>query len=542
MNFGNTSSIGSTLKGTISLCLLIAILVNQALPCNAMYLPGDELETDQPRPLSRPLVSRNSSLPDWSPIAGIRFMGLSQTIYINWALSHLSPTDLAVAELKGPSQDFFYTIGVGGVYAMEDLVAEEQGLLSIAKERRDESAVLLHQSITGDIFRTANTIELLSSIPVIILLKGLAPSMIRFGYNADLYNSVGVFNQFYALCTPLFHLSFVAENFTIAEGKPSNALIMSGLTLLLCTVDYGFIGGPFRTDNVFYGLGISETVKAIVYTTGFYTLFKASSRYQHYRMFEFGFDMEIAKRLLTRSVPIFFQKLLMGLSPVVLVQLILPDKEEFLAANALFSQYFLIGQIFERAIGKWLNLALKTPSAAGDVDEVKRLAVKGYIHSQAFISVLALSVFLWPGYLASFFIDVEASANSEMMQVYISISKYKALDYMFSTLANITSWALRGVGQMKKAATIDIATSYLVTIPLSHYLVNSCGYGLWGLAIGSLSGNIANCILMQHAWWASVEPETSNQGIVYMIWGSAQEPSLLRRACSSCVNFLTGFW
>lgn len=68
--------------------------------------------------------------------------------------------------------------------------------------------------------------------------------MIRLGYSDELYEQVGAFNNFYSMCVPLLHFSFVSENFMIAEGKQRNALLMAGLTLLLSSVDYAFISCP----------------------------------------------------------------------------------------------------------------------------------------------------------------------------------------------------------------------------------------------------------------------------------------------------------
>ena len=338
----------------------------------------------------------------------------------------------------------------------------------------------------GKIFQSAALMSLLSSVPVIIGMRSVKPIMTSWGSNKDLYTSVDDYYRIFSCCVPLRNLYTLSENFSIAEGHVGNTTWISSISLLSCGLISLFVRGPdaFKFSNVFEGLAVASFIEAVASICGYLAIFRSQKDFEKYDIFDSSIDWDVSLKILKKSSPIFLKKIASAITPLVYTYFIIPDKPDSLAALSLISQILLPLDIITNSIGKSLNISIRRSMDQEINVRALECGKIGMIQNQAIAAAFIFCTYWYSELIASYIVDIESIKNRNMMENYRDILILQLLNQLIYALENTSSWSLRGIGQLNKAAYSEIFTSCIIALPLSYYLVKSCDYGVQGAVMG----------------------------------------------------------
>lgn len=440
---------------------------------------------------------------NWALVAATKVIETSEFIYARWALSQISPREMAVSELIIPSQKVLTLAGIGLLESAEDFVAEERRKYEVALSGNAIAEAEMHAHAIGMIFRSANIIGIIACVPVMTGMRLIRPIMISYGYNPDLYDPVDEYYRIFSLCVPLRHLYFLSENFSIAEGHVKNALLISSISFLTSGLNYLFIRGPLKFDNVFEGMAVASIIEAALSVGGYLAIYRLHNDFKKYEIFNTSINSDILVKILKKGTPLLIKRVLGAITPLIFTQFIVPDKPEILSALALTTQIFLPSNIILYSVGKTLNIAIKRSMDKTITAKAFKYGTAGITQSQIIAATLVLGAYLYPELVASLFVDINKIENQEMIKNYKYIINLQLLNHFVYALGNSTAWALRGIGQLTQSTYSEIITSFGIGLPVSYVLIKHCAYGIEGAVIGPLVGNIFNTLYLQYKWQKS---------------------------------------
>ena len=293
---------------------------------------------------------------NWIPLSAKTFIGEIENIYSKWLLSHISTKEMAVTELIAPTQKFLSLLGTGILESFSDVIVEEKRRYQAALSDNKLNETEKHAQNIGKIFQNANLFGLLTSGPAIVGIRAIKPIMITCGYNQELYTSLDDYYRMLCRGAPLKHLCFLSDEFSIAEGHVRNALLISGISFFTCGLNYLFIKGPLKFDNIFEGIAVASTIETAFSLGGYLFIYYFQEDFKKYKIFNANFDISVLIKIFERGIPLFFKRLADIVFPFVYTQLIIPDNSNSLAALSLSSQLLLPSTILVHSIGRSTNL------------------------------------------------------------------------------------------------------------------------------------------------------------------------------------------
>lgn len=444
---------------------------------------------------------------NWIPIATTKFIPMSAFIYSRWTLSQISSREMAIGALIVPFENILMAAPMGLLGAVEDLVSEERRKHETALTSQDRITAQVHAQNMGTILRNAHLIGLLTSVPVIIGTRLIKPIMLSCGYNPDLYGAIDDYFRIFVLGVPFQQFCSASEHFFLAGGHLKNAIAMSCMSLLSCGLNYLFVAGPLKLENVFEGIALASVVGTGINFGGYLAVYGFHKAFKNYHIFRPSVDPAFLMTIFKRGAPLALKRFLEPIAPLIYTQLILPDKPEMLAAAALMSQIFLPSVIITSSIGEAANISIKRSMDKMVTVSAFKYGIAAMVQSQIIEGLFVGSVYFFPEFFASLFVDKDNPQNQHMLENYRTALRFQLLNQFISTLGNTTAWALRGIRELKRATYSEVLTTWCIGLPLSYILVRSFDYGIEGAFIGILAGSICNTLYLQYVWWSKASAE-----------------------------------
>ncbi|MDH4230524.1 MAG: MATE family efflux transporter [Nitrospirota bacterium] len=123
----------------------------------------------------------------------------------------------------------------------------------------------------------------------------------------------------------------------------------------------------------------------------------------------------------------------------------------------------------------------------------------------AFVSVMALPIFLWAGELSS-----SVARDQRVLEEMVRYLRITMLSEPFMALSLILGGCLQGAGDTKGAMLVIVSALWIVRLPLAYLLAVAAGYGAFGvwlaMVISMCFQGIAMTVRFRNGRWKEVRP------------------------------------
>jgi MATE family multidrug resistance protein len=403
-------------------------------------------------------------------------------------LGRLGKTALASAALGNTVFFFTWLIGCGPVAAVAPMIAHTLGA-----HPKDRAGV-------RNAVRMGFWAVLIVSVPLIALLLFTRPILLLLGQRPELAAGAGRFTA--ALCWGLpFSLGYqVLRNFSTALSRPTASLYVMGAGIFFNAAgDYGLIFGHFGLPRLeLVGAGISS---ACSYAFAFFAMVcvvKLMAELDKFRVFRrfhrphweglaevFRLGMPIGLTMIFEAMLFNAATLIMGTFGIATV-----------AAHQIALNVASITFMVPLGIGMATTVRVGLAAGAADGEAVRRAGYSALLIGGAFMSAVAIVLWLFPAQIASLYF-VSAAANADVIALAIVFLRVAAAFEIFDGLQVVGALSLRGLKDAQMPMWIAGLSYWLAGFPACLWLAfgwHMNGLGVWiGLAIGLFVAAVLMC-------------------------------------------------
>lgn len=386
---------------------------------------------------------------------------------------NLSALDLAAIAVGGAIYIPFIMMGGGVLMAITPIVAQLFGARNLNEIGANVvQGLWLSQMLALPIFFA------IRNLGIVMELMEVAPEIIpiALGYLDALswgifpifaYMSLRFFNEGLSVTRPGMYFALVG----VLVNIPGNYVLM-----------YGALGFP-QLGAV--GCGYASAIVALVM---FLCMAVFTSNFRPYRRFELFSTFQFPrwsylKEVLSVGVPIGISSG-MEVTMFAIVSLLMGT----IGMNAVAGHQVAINfaaMAFMVPLGLSTAITTRVGQAvgAGSIAEARKRGFLGIGMSVAFMSVMALIMFLLPNAIAGIYTD-----DPEVIDVAVSLL-YMAAIFQISDGLQVSGFgALRGLKETKIPMYVNLVSYWIVGLPLGYYLGIIRGLGPQGLWMGLIAG------------------------------------------------------
>ncbi|MCX7124005.1 MAG: MATE family efflux transporter [Gammaproteobacteria bacterium] len=366
----------------------------------------------------------------------------------------------------------------------------------------------------GRFVQQAWMLSALSSGVSLSLLLNIKPILRALSQQNDIVNIVGEYFKAYAWGIPAVQLQTVSQQYAFATknlGLPlsvglSGLALFSGASYVLI---FGKLG--FSALGV-AGLGYASALRSWVNLAHFHLRLLCDSKAkQEHHIFSWYNEkkMESFLKLLKKGSPIIFNMAseygALFFSTMLIGHLGKPQ----LAAEQVISQYQSI--LYSVIIALSLTNNINISRSFGEQVNIRRYAGAGL----ALTSTLSLSFLLFsssfPRNFAAPFIHDEYQDKEKVLGLLGSLFPIAGAALTFDAVRTVSSASARGVRDMFIPMLINLASVWLIAVPLAYVLGMSLDGGILGVNGGIGLGFLVGCLALLGRLYSKTTPSAINE-------------------------------
>jgi putative MATE family efflux protein len=142
---------------------------------------------------------------------------------------------------------------------------------------------------------------------------------------------------------------------------------------------------------------------------------------------------------------------------------------------------------------------------AGVPERAERIGWKISLSGVAFVSLLALPVFIWAGD-----ISLPVAKEQHVLAETVRYLRITMLSEPFMAISVILGGCLMGAGDTKGAMLVIVSTLWVIRLPLAYLLAVSAGYGAVGvwaaMVISMLFQGVGMTVYFRYGRWKNLKP------------------------------------
>jgi MATE family multidrug resistance protein len=405
----------------------------------------------------------------------MQVINATDVVLLGW----LGPRQLAAAALGLNLTWAFTLVAMGLVTASSPMMATALGakLHSVRDVRRT--------------FRQSLWLIAFILAPLWLLLWNAEPVILALGQQPDLAADAALFLKGYMWSALGFLLFQAMRNLLSALERPGWILGISvigiGLNALL---SWALIFGEFGLPALgLLGGGLGSSIVWLVLALGLIIVLLSDRQFRRFHLFGRFWrpDWPRLGRLFKLGLPI---GLLMGFEGAVfsaaayLMGLIDADS---VAAHAIALQIAAITFMVPLGLGQAATVRVGRALGAGDGDGITRAGWTALVLGVAFMTVMALLMWLFPSPLIGFFLDADAEGG-RVMGLAVSFLALAAVFQIADGAQVIAAGMLRGLHDTRAPMLFALFGYWVVGLGTGVWLAFRAGWqgvGIWtGLAVG----------------------------------------------------------
>lgn len=348
--------------------------------------------------------------------------------------------------------------------------------------------------------------KILKSGCVLALLVGFCASIIMWNAQHILF----LFHQppnLIALATPYFHILALAmipsvlcvcfNEFAIGILKTHLVIIwriiQTPITLFL---SYGLVLGKFGLPKVgIAGAALGYTVTYWALAIGIFIYFCLARNYRKYSFYHARYIYAYLKQIFTIGWPISIQLGAIMTSYTMLTYMMGWCGKTALAANQIIGQCATVVAMIPYGISQ-ASAAIVAQTSGANKKLIKAAGFSGIWLGGAIVAIIAIVYWTIPKSLISIYLNINDANNLTTMSLATLFLYINGFSQTVDALSVSTLGALRGLADTKIPMLINIAASWLTSIPVGYILAFKLGVGAPGLYLGFALGSTLNAILL----------------------------------------------
>jgi len=406
--------------------------------------------------------------------AGSLIASTSATIFLmSWAM--LFPVAVVVAYAKGHARCHVFRCELSSQFTTQDMAPIEIG-------------------------------KILKSGCILALIVGLGASIIMWNANYIL----SMFHQpqnLIALATPYFHILALAmipsalcvcfNEFAIGILKTHLVIIWRIInTPLTLFLSYGLVLGKFGLPKIgITGAALGYTITYWGLAIGIFVYFSCARNYREYCFYRARSTYAYLKQLFIIGWPISIQLGAIITSYTILTYMMGWFGKTALAANQIIGQCATIVAMIPYGISQ-ASSAIVAQTFGANKKMTKAAGFSGIYLGGIIVVLIAIIYWTIPKPLISIYLNIHDVNNIAIISLATLFLYINGFNQIVDALSVSTLGALRGLSDTKIPMFINIASSWLTSIPVGYILAFKLEAGAAGLYLGFALGSTLNAILL----------------------------------------------
>lgn len=358
----------------------------------------------------------------------------------------------------------------------------------------------------GEIFQQTIIMSVFSHLPVLPVYLTIEPLLIAFGQSPNLALLVKQYYEGFLVGYPvqIFLLSCNSLFIGLEKHGTVPLIALTGTVIGVGTA-YPLIypvgnssGLGFRGSG--YALVVNLATKVIVSIL----ILVLSKKYKPYHLFNFKKLLSVfakwQKRLWKEGAPIVLAmttELATTFSEGAFAGLLGTNS---LGAINISIQYNAINDIINAGLFSSISNFVRGHVALGNYDSARRYGNTGIIIGVSFSVVLGIIAVSIPRQIVSIFVDTSQSANEPLVQEMITVLNYTVPMTIVESVKKSTISALFGYEDRIFPVLLNLASSWLIGLPLMYALSAHTGLRSSGLVISLLIAYSITSTLLVLRW------------------------------------------
>jgi putative MATE family efflux protein len=355
------------------------------------------------------------------------------------------------------------------------------------------------------------------------LLFGIACSLAFTVFGLVFHNQIMSFAGFTGNTRQIAADFFVIFAFALAPNYIvilSTAIFRAGgevrLTLLAMTfisfvniaLNFLLVFGVFSFSGVGYrGIAIATAAAMYAGTIVCLGLFRRS-RWKNIFSGSWHVSADLVKKIFLLSWPAALVQISWSTSYIVLYNILSRLQEGSITAMAALTNGLRIEAIIYLPAFA-LNLAASVLTGqnlgAEASGRAERIGWKIALSGVAFVSVMALPIFLWAAELSA-----TVAKDQQVLEEMVRYLRITMLSEPFMALSLILGGCLQGAGDTKGAMLVIVSALWIIRLPLAYLLAVAAGYGAYGvwlaMVISMCFQGIAMTVRFRKGRWKEARP------------------------------------
>lgn len=171
-----------------------------------------------------------------------------------------------------------------------------------------------------------------------------------------------------------------------------------------------------------------------------------------------------------------------------------------LGSFQIVNQYYFLIVIPIFSLSQASGILIGNACGAKQYHEVKSLSHVSIFSAMLACGVVGCIFFFLPTQLSAFYIDVNDTDNTVILQLCGWIFMIMAFSQAFDGLRNTFIGILRGLFDTRFPMQMTIITIWIIGMPLSYILAFPLQYGVVGFVIGGAVGMLCGAVMMYYRW------------------------------------------
>jgi len=219
-------------------------------------------------------------------------------------------------------------------------------------------------------------------------------------------------------------------------------------------------------------------------------------------------SVDLVKRIVVLSWPAALVQISWNAGNIFLYNILSRLQEESITAMAALTNGLRIEAVIYLPVFA-LNMAASVLTGhnlgAGVPERAERIGWKISLSGVAFVSLMALPVFIWAGTISA-----PVAKDQHVLAETIRYLRITMLSEPFMAISAILAGCLMGAGDTKGAMLVIVGTLWIIRLPLAYLLATVAGYGAVGvwlaMVISMFFQGIAMTVRFRNGRWKHMMP------------------------------------
>jgi putative MATE family efflux protein len=328
------------------------------------------------------------------------------------------------------------------------------------------------------------------------------------GFSGDVRDIAGEFLVILALALVPNYLVILSNAIFRAGGEVKLTLAaMFAVSVLNIVLDFILVFGLFSFKGIGYrGIALSTAIAMSAGMIICIILFK-QSRWKNIFAGKWHVSLELISRVFLLSWPAALLQVSWNTGNIVLYNILSRLPEESITAMAAFTSGLRIEALIYLPVFA-LNMAASVLTGqnlgAGSPDRAELIGWKISLAGVAFVTLMALPVFIWAGAFSS-----PVVKDQLVLAETIRYLRIMMLSEPLMALSLILGGCLMGAGDTKGTMLVIVSALWIIRLPLAYILSVVAGYGAFGvwtaMVISMYFQGIAMTIRFRKGRWKNIK-------------------------------------